>query len=141
MYFTDKERAGLLPCYIDKAGEIWFCLMIPSDPEYGGVSPQISKGHIDEGEISEDAAIREAKEELGYIHSSKYKINPVYKANGIDWFYVLVDNKKLGKHHYETGKVLWLNSSEVFKQIRHWQKPILASVYHAVKKAMKNPTM
>jgi len=60
-----RERAGIYPVYIDPNGELWVCLMIPSDPAYGGPQPQMGKGRVDDGQTIEEAAIREGEEELG----------------------------------------------------------------------------
>lgn len=59
-------RAGLLP-YVIEDGVIKFLFMKPSDHRYGGDRFQIAKGKVEAGETSEQAAIREASEELGLV--------------------------------------------------------------------------
>jgi len=131
--FDKKERGGLLPYYI-KDNEIYFCLMIPSNPDYGGNKPQISKGGVDSGETSLQTAIREAKEELGYVHKSNYTIEQIHKENNITWYCVRVDDTNFKNHDNETKKVLWLPSKKAFSVIRDWQKSILAKAYIKAKK-------
>jgi len=131
--FDKKERGGLLPYYI-KDGKVYFCLMIPSDPKFGGSEPQISKGGVDLGEKPIQTAIREAKEELGYIHKSSYKLEKIHVENNITWYCVKVDNTKLKSHNFETKKVLWLDAKKSYSVIRGWQKPILAKAFAKAKK-------
>ena len=59
-------RAGTIP-YVNEGGEIKMMFMIPSNSEYGGDQAQIAKGKVEDGETTEFAAIREAKEELGAV--------------------------------------------------------------------------
>lgn len=131
--FDKKERGGLLPYYI-KDGNIYFCLMIPSDPKFGGKQPQISKGGVDPGEKPKQTAIREAKEELGYIHKSHYKVEKIHVENNITWYCVKVDNTKLKPHDMETKKVVWLKAKKAYSVIRGWQKTMLAKAYSKAKK-------
>jgi len=131
--FDKKYRGGLLPYYI-KDDKVFFCLMIPSDPKFGGKEPQISKGGVDPGEKPIQTAVREAKEELGYIHKGSYKLEKIHEQNNITWYCVKVDNTKLKSHDFETKKVLWLNAKKAYSVIRGWQKPILAKAYSKAKK-------
>jgi len=126
-------KAGLLPYHI-KDEKLFFCMMIPSDPMYGGIEPQISKGTLEPGETLQATAVREAQEELGYIHKSDGDVKKMGIMNGIIWFYVKVDSMNLNKAHFETKEVLWLDASSAFKRIRPWQKPILGKIYHMIRK-------
>jgi 8-oxo-dGTP pyrophosphatase MutT (NUDIX family) len=137
--FDKKERGGLLPYYIEN-DEIYFCLMIPSDPMFGGSKPQISKGGLDKGETTLQAAIREAKEELGYIHKSSYNLEQIHVENNITWYCVKVDSTKLNPHDKETKKVVWLKSKKAYEVIRTWQKPMLAKAYARAKKHLNEGT-
>jgi len=58
-------RAGLIP-YIVENNEIMMLFMKPSDSKYGGNLFQIAKGKLEKDESFEQAAIREAGEELGF---------------------------------------------------------------------------
>lgn len=59
-------RAGLIPFMRDGDGTLRYLMMVSSDPKYGGPRPMISKGKIEVGESKQEAAIREAEEELGF---------------------------------------------------------------------------
>ena len=131
--FDKKDRGGLLPYYI-KGNEVYFCLMIPSDPKFGGSQPQISKGGVDPGEKPKQTAKREAKEELGYIHKSSYNLEKIHVENNITWYCVKVDDTKLNPHDKESKTVVWLKSKKAYSVIRSWQKPILAKAYAKAKK-------
>lgn len=125
-------RAGLMPYYIDENNETQICLMIPSDPAYGGSKPQIAKGHVDKGETPEKTAIREAEEELGYIHKSHYKVNYVTTMSNIRFYAVKVDSKNFNPASWETGEVIWIREKDLHG-VREWQKPIIKRIFDAVK--------
>jgi len=117
-----RKKSGMIP-YVMKGGVPLFLFMIPSDSAYGGSRPSISKGNVDSGETTEQAAIREAEEELGLKRS-----NIVLGSVRLIWnstftgdvdaydFYVYVCEVKsssdFDKPHYETGSVHWLTAEE-----------------------------
>jgi 8-oxo-dGTP pyrophosphatase MutT (NUDIX family) len=121
-------KAGLVPYFFDReAKQVMVCLMIPSDPNFGGSQPQIAKGGIDPGENALQAAKREAWEELGLPDANIKNIKEVAKTQSgkFTWFVAEVMSMNLSKPGHETGEVLWLTLSDAFKQIRDWQKPVL----------------
>lgn len=63
--YEKKARAGLIP-FIREIDSIKYLMMVASDSKFGGPRPMISKGKIEFGESSLEAAIREAEEELGF---------------------------------------------------------------------------
>lgn len=64
--YEKRARAGLIPFLRGEDGELSYLMMVSSDPKFGGPRPMISKGKIEPGESKEQAAIREAEEELGF---------------------------------------------------------------------------
>lgn len=119
-------RAGLIP-YCKKNNGYYVCVMKPSDPKYGGSDWQFSKGHIQEQETPQEAAIKEAQEELGYIHKDNYKLNLLWdnKKNRITWYFVETDDMDLDQFGYESSDVKWFEIIELRNIIRDWQVPIL----------------
>lgn len=123
-----KVKAGLLPYYI-KDDQVFVCLMVPSDPKYGGSDPQISKGNVEAGEDPLETAKREATEELGFkpeLAKDYWPIttSPTESGKPVKFFAVEVTDTRFGTPHFETGAVHWLSIGQAFKQIRAWQRPI-----------------
>jgi hypothetical protein len=95
---------------------------------------------VDAGETSKQTAIREAQEELGYIHKGNYNVEKIHYENNISWYCVRVDSPKLNPHDRETKKVVWLSVDNALSAIRGWQKPILAKAYAKAKKNLSEGT-
>jgi 8-oxo-dGTP pyrophosphatase MutT (NUDIX family) len=130
-----EEKAGLIPVYLNNSN-VYVRVMIPSDPAYGGSSPQMSKGTVEKGESSITGAIREAEEELGLIASNITDIRLVSKEiiPGMDQFRIPVysglikDPDLWGEPHYETGSTFWLNLTTDFDKIRKVQQGVFMNV-------------
>jgi 8-oxo-dGTP pyrophosphatase MutT (NUDIX family) len=115
--------------------------MIPSNFKYGGTNPQISKGEIDVGESTIEAALREGVEELGLVKSNIKElffvgdVNIVsnYETYTIDVYAAEVINENLfDQPHYETGKVLWLTAVDFEKVGRKNQNSIVQITYQKI---------
>lgn len=66
-YLTEKPaqwRAGGLP-FVQDRGQVWVCVFVSNDPQYGGSAPQLAKGQPNAHERPVEAAIREVSEETG----------------------------------------------------------------------------
>lgn len=104
-------RAGLIPYFINDEGKVEMMFMIPSDQTYGGDSPQIAKGRIEDGEDPLETAIREAQEELGLIRAN---IDGQVENLGVHlgrthMFAARVHSKDLfGVFSFETEEVVWM---------------------------------
>ena len=87
---TTILKAGFLPFYIQNGSPI-FLFMVSSNPKYGGTKPMISKGYVEIGEDIEDAAIREAQEELGLKKSNLFSLFRVWhgQVHGLKEYYNL----------------------------------------------------
>lgn len=136
------KKAGLLP-YIVEDGKPVFMFMKSSDASFGGDAPMISKGHIDDGEIPKEAAIREAEEELGLNRSNMIAstLKEVWRGelSGQTETYVMViyacqvkDKANFGKPHYETESVHWMTNEEFQERGRSSQRKIVAQANSAV---------
>lgn len=124
-------RAGMIPFFVDKDGNIQMKFMIPSDQKFGGGDPQFAKGRIEKNEIHEEAAIREAKEELGL------------REDNVKWFYYL--GERLGRTHmyicevkskedfdephYETESTHWMSSDDFELRGRDIHRPVIREAY------------
>lgn len=112
-----KQKAGVIPYFINEEGITAMLFMIPSNPKFGGLLFQIAKGKIEPGENIQEAALREAEEEVGLRAENVKQIKSVgnAKITGIDDTYMLAifvveikDPKNFSQPHFETGKTAWL---------------------------------
>jgi len=107
--------------------------MIPSDPRFGGTRPQLAKGRIENGMNALETAIKEAKEELGYVYTPGKDIIELLVDNfyGIRIYCVKVDSKSLDlKPDFETQYVAWLKLPNDFDKIRKFQLPVFKTLYN-----------
>lgn len=115
-------------------GKIRMLFMTPSDPDYGGTSPQLPKGQIDPGEDFLQAAIREGTEEVG-LEPSNYASKPFkvgeFNKNVIH-IVEIKDPKVLLKPHFETGSVHWLTNEEFARVGRDFQRPWVNKAYEQI---------
>lgn len=122
------DRAGLIPYFVNADGDYEMFFMKPSDPEFGGPDFQIAKGKVDPGETPKEAAVREAKEELGLFEG-----NIVGDVHYIDRFlgrtdvYVceIKDQDLFGIPHYETGETCWMTESQFNESGRSLHRPVV----------------
>lgn len=122
------DRAGMIPFYVNDDNEIVMMFMVPSDHEYGGSQFQIAKGKVDPGESYEEAAIREAEEELGLLQRN-YATDVHFVGRYLGRMYIhVVQIKSLidfQQPHHETAQVGWLTYQQ-FKEIgRELHEPLV----------------
>lgn len=128
----EKEmKAGFIP-YFESEGEFYVYLMTPSDKKFGGTNPQIAKGKIDSEENTNEAAIREATEELGLKIDNIKSVQSLGEFSIEDDRYRLVvyfakvkDPDDFDRPHYETGWTGWLEIEDAINRIRPDQAEIL----------------
>ena len=137
-----NKRAGAIPYYREN-GKIYMLFFIPSDAAFGGTKYQISKGHLDEGETTTEAAVREAEEELGLKKSNikTIKLGSIDEIEGMSKSYELytylieVNNKNdFGPTTFETKETKWLTFEEFQKVGRGSHLGIVKSVYRNILK-------
>lgn len=112
---TPVKRAAVIPYFINDDGTIEMMFMQPSDSLYGGSDPQISKGKVDPTDATvEDAAFREAHEELGLKEENIISRDFVGTILGnTDLWIAQVKNKtNFDPFHYETAEVYWLTNED-----------------------------
>jgi 8-oxo-dGTP pyrophosphatase MutT (NUDIX family) len=142
-----QDRAGLVPYIIDEDGEIEMMFYIPSDVAYGGYKFQIAKGRVDYGESPQEAAIREAEEEIGLDRDNIKNIMLVSekKLTGSEGYeYILhlyaveVKNKKdFNQFEHETKETGWLTIGEYTRYGRGSQLKLVNKVYDRIENTLK----
>ena len=117
--------------------------MIPSDPNYGGSSPQIAKGGVNKGEDVRSAAIREGKEELGLDPSNIKTITSVLSAP-LDARYRLSvfiawikQPAQFAKTDSETQSKRWLTLHEFVTSGRQDQLVFVQAAYNHIQKTIQ----
>lgn len=137
MATTDKKRAGMIPYHVTPDGVVEFFFMVPMNPKFGGVKPQIAKGWMEEGETTIKCAMREAKEELG-IKKKHMKRVPIYLGlwDNTEIYVVEVKDKTRSKKidKEEVRRVLWLTKEEFKKQGRRSNRAVVELAYLIAKR-------
>lgn len=114
-------RAGMIPYYINESGEVEMMFMIPSDQTYGGSAPQMAKGRIEDDEDPREAAVREAKEELGLIPQNidgDIEYLGVHLGRTHVYTCRVMIRDLFGVFSFETEDVVWLTENEFHKHGR-----------------------
>jgi len=129
-------RAGVIPYYI-KDDEVLMLFMKPSDPKYGGDSYQVAKGKVEEGETDQEAAFREANEELGLFASNilSYEDLGVFLGRTAVFIAKISDPDMFGEPHFETGSVSWMTPEQFQSNGRELHRPIVKAAVRAIRKA------
>lgn len=129
-------RAGLLPYHIDEqTGEIEILFMRPSNPKFGGKEFQIAKGKIDDDDLSsKDAAVREAREELGLRETNMGNVWYLGTFMGRTRLYVTEVFKKdaFDEPCFETGETRWMSLKEFMDEGRPLHKSIVKRAFHKI---------
>lgn len=119
-------RAGVIP-YIIENDQIKMMFMKPSDPTYGGHYYQIAKGKREEGETDEEAAFREAGEELGLFAGNIVERTELGTFLGRTTVFLakIKDKQMFGDPCDETGATKWLTPEQFNDQGRDLHKPVV----------------
>lgn len=128
-------RAGLVP-YIIENGKISMMFMKPSDENFGGSDFQIAKGKVEDEDTSfKDAAIREAKEEIGLFTGNVIRTEEVGTFMGRTTVFVSKVKSKdmFGEPSFETGEVGWLTPEQFQLDGRILHRPVIAAVVRKIK--------
>jgi len=128
-------RAGLIP-YIVENGIVRMMFMRPSDPDFGGDFFQIAKGKVEDGESSQDAAIREAQEEIGLFRGNVLLTEEVGTFMGRTTVFVskIKDGSMFGEPSFETAETTWLSLEEFLEFGRDLHKPVVQAAHRTILK-------
>lgn len=128
-------RAGIIPYVIENENIIKMMFMKPSNPKFGTDFFQISKGHIEEGETDQLAALREGKEELGLFEGNILEIFDLGTFMGRTSLYVakIKDKEFFGDPHFETKEVKWMTPDEFYAEGRDLHKPVVKAAVRTIK--------
>lgn len=136
-----RQKAGVIPYFIQEDGTPAMMFMVPSNAQFGGSLFQIAKGRIEPGENIQEAAVREAEEELGLRTENVTQVKSIgnVKITGLDETYMLAifaaevkDPENFDQPHYETGKRAWLTLEEFKAQGRQNQLPLVKQAYNKI---------
>jgi len=119
-------RAGVIPYYI-KEDKIQMLFQRPSAAKYGGKCWQLAKGKRESGETDEEAAFREANEELGLFIGNvinKYDLG-VFLGRTRVFIAEIKDPDMFGDTDSETESTKWMTPKEFQKEGRGLHKPIV----------------
>lgn len=127
-------RAAMVPFFVNythpELTKMMF--MIPSDSTYGGDSPQMAKGQIEEGETAVQAAIREAHEELGLREDNIITIIDCGNWLGRTQVFAAIvksdDQNSFDDFHEETSETMWLTLSEFMDKGRDIHQPVINQI-------------
>ncbi|HET8688270.1 MAG TPA: NUDIX domain-containing protein [Methanosarcina sp.] len=139
--FKPSNKAGVIPYFV-KDEEIYMMFMVPSNPKFGGSSPQIAKGRVEDGENIQEAALREAEEELGLrlnniesvIHVTTQILTGFDETYNFTLFAAKVsDPDNFGATDHEVGGRFWLTFDEFLQKGRSTQKSLVQLAYNKIK--------
>lgn len=124
-----KNKAGLLPYFIEEDGSVKYMFMIPAKKMFGDKSPAIAKGGVEKGETTLQAAIREAEEELGLnrLNIDMSTLDKVFEGTVMGrvrlqhltvYSVQVIDKDDFGETVDETFATIWL-TAKGFKKAGH----------------------
>lgn len=128
------NRAGVIPYIIEK-GEIKMMFMKPSASKFGGDCFQIAKGKQEKDETKQEAALREASEEIGLFEGNIKELYDLGTFMGRTSIFVakMKDKKMFGDPNFETSEVKWMTAEQFDDIGRDLHKPIIKAAVRLIK--------
>lgn len=129
------HRAGVIPYYINPTtNEVQMFFMKPSFFMFGGDSFQLAKGKIEDDETTEEAAYREAGEELGLLETNIISSHLLGVVLGRTTVYIskIKDPNAFDAPHFETSEVKWFTVEEFEAEGRELHIPVVQDAYNLI---------
>lgn len=136
MSFPPKVYRAATICYHvadDRSIEMLF--VIPSDIEFGGDRPQLCKGKVEGDESDLEAALREAKEEVGLFESN---VDGDFHELGMflgrtTVFVCKVKNRDMfGLPDFEIESTHWMTMDQFVDEGRQLHVPVVREAYEFI---------
>lgn len=124
------RKSGLV-LYYTSDSDVYFRCMIPSDPLYGGSSPQIPKGTIECSDTIEYTAFKECIEEVGLVHDNikSFEYFKTYKNMKMAIFIGTVkDTELFNEPHWESKWSGWVSYNHNKDKLRNLQRHIFDDI-------------
>jgi 8-oxo-dGTP pyrophosphatase MutT (NUDIX family) len=127
------NRAGVIP-YIVERGVVKMMFMKPSVAKFGGDCFQIAKGKQEKDETIQEAALREASEEIGLFEGNVVELYDLGTFMGRTTIYVakMKDKKMFGDPNFETSEVKWMTAEQFDEVGRDLHKPIVKAAQRLI---------
>lgn len=128
-------RAGTIPYYVDESKTVRMLFMIPSDSTFGGDSPQIGKGRVEDEDVDHRAAaLREAKEELGLFVGNTVFTEEVGVFMGRTTVFIakIKDPNMFGEPDFETAETRWMTMEDFLIEGRELHRPVVQACYRMI---------
>jgi len=137
------HRAGVIPYIVEDKKVIRMMFMMPNDPKgkFGGECFQIAKGKIEKGEDTEEAAFREANEELGLFKGNITATHDLGTFLGRTHIYLaeIEDQDMFGDPlPNETQKTTWMTPEEFQENGRKIHKPVVKAAVRVIQSKFEN---
>ena len=134
-------RGGVIPYFHDADGQLMMLFMKPSEKKYGGEEFQIAKGKVEDGEEDEEAAFREAREELGLFRPNCAEITCLGTFLGrTEIYHCRVEDPSdsmFGKPCSETEETAWMTPDEFYATGRSLHKTIIKAAVRSIERKKK----
>jgi 8-oxo-dGTP pyrophosphatase MutT (NUDIX family) len=141
MNYPQKVYRAAMVCYhLDENSNIEMLFIIPSDIEFGGDQPQLCKGKVEEGEDDLQAAIREAKEEVGLFENNVVgQIVEVGMFLGRTTVFVckIKDKAMFGLPDFEVESTHWMTLEQFLEQGRQLHHAVIRDVHDFIRRLEK----
>jgi len=137
---SENKLAGLIPYRVKENGTIKMLFMRPEEPNPNynrGDKYEIAKGSVEEGESLEQAAIREATEELGLFKGNIIKIEELgqFPINLTVFIAKIKDKDLFGDYDEdEVDKTKWMTAEDFETKGIVLQRTIVLAAQRKIRK-------